>query len=88
MATKVETEINTVEAVEIVKVDMAVETDKSIKTVKPAKVVKADKAVEAVKVIEPVKIKGKRLSRSKRAYVRRMKAEARIAGTDYRPGIQ
>lgn len=33
------------------------------------------------------KPKMKRLSRSKRTHIRRMKAEARIAGTVYRPGI-
>jgi hypothetical protein len=36
------------------------------------------------KIIKP---KIKRVSKSKRTHVRRMKAEAHLAGTVYRPGI-
>ncbi len=36
----------------------------------------------------PVKTKRKRLSKSKRTHIRRMKAEARKEGVVYRPGIE
>ena len=34
------------------------------------------------------KLKIKRLSKGQRAHARKMTAEARVEGTDYRPGIQ
>lgn len=34
------------------------------------------------------KVKTKRLSKGRRAYIRRMKQEARLTDTVYKPGIQ
>ena len=37
---------------------------------------------------KPVVVKARRLSKSQRTHVRRMKAEARKEGTVYKPGLQ
>ena len=41
-----------------------------------------------VKTTAPGKAKTKKLSKSKRTHIRRMKAEARKEGVVYRPGIE
>jgi hypothetical protein len=62
---------------------MAIKTDKAVKAVKTDKAIKTDKPVNVVKVNKVVKIvqtekaKSRRLSKSQRKHIRRMKEAAR-----------